>query len=89
MSNAVALFDPEGARGGGTSTGEVDREALEETLGKLFDSGLAEMELLSRLALGRAREGEDYSWLPGQRGYNGKELYEDNPSKHILKHVCR
>ena len=76
MANAVALFAPEPE----TEDGQVSEDALKQELRNMFKAARDELELMGRLAVGQAKEGEDYNWLPSQAGFGGEPLVNDNPS---------
>lgn len=61
--------------------GEVDEAVLTSYLRRIFEAGRRELELMGRLALGRALDGEDYNWLPSHSPEGGFPLVEDNPGK--------
>lgn len=53
---------------------QVSAGDLKIVLGDLFESARDNLELLGRLALGNAREGEEYEWLPHSDGSGPLEL---------------
>lgn len=59
--------------------GQVEPIDLAPVLSDIFTTVTGDLEQLGRLATGRANEGEDYEWLPGQKG--GTEFGGDETSK--------
>jgi len=75
-----SVFTTVAASSAASSDGVVDEGTLQSTLLSLWKSGREQLAQMGRLAVGRANEGEDYSWLPHQSGTGGS-IPDDNPSK--------